>query len=315
MLPFLTLRDGNCVRIVCRELRDAVAEAPWRDAATRIPSTGVGAWHVAFPRAKAANLSDALDRYQARRWQEQLERRRLCDADLACVASCSVVDLSGQSAITDDGLAHLRAVRELKLSGVGVFGIRVERLTDASLRRVNNPALKQLTLDRCAAITGDGLAAFGQLEVLVLRGTNIKPAAFYNLRSLTELTWTGNSPLPEAALLALAAVAPGRLRVLEADNITAAGLRACTGLSTLRLHRPDLRANPLTGADFVSTRPTRALSRLSFRALPSFLFTRPARRATNRRRSTWAASCASSAWAPRATASSSPSRARWKRST
>jgi hypothetical protein len=246
-MPFLTMLDGNVLRICCRELRDTAANAPWLDERTRI--VRAGSWHAAYPRARAANFSAApatdahgqSNRYGAIPDDEAV---RVCDGDLALAAGCFIVDLLGQAAITDVGLKSLRAVRKLR---VGMPGRRRELLvTDAGLAGVNS-GLKELEIHIGTGITGGGggFAHLQRLESLKLHHTTVASAAYASLRSLTTLTFDGwmGEPPGDAALKALAACAPGRLRVLSltgsrGGTLTDVGLAASIGLTSLTVSSP-----------------------------------------------------------------------------
>ena len=56
ILGFLTLRDANNLRSVCKELRDEVADFRWTDMTTRI-CCSLELWRTCFPHAISANLS------------------------------------------------------------------------------------------------------------------------------------------------------------------------------------------------------------------------------------------------------------------
>ena len=56
ILGFFSTREARALRLVCCELREAVAEARWADGETCIKRS-LGAWRACFPRARAANIS------------------------------------------------------------------------------------------------------------------------------------------------------------------------------------------------------------------------------------------------------------------
>ena len=56
ILGFLTMVESNALRGVCMEFREAVMDFPWMDVESRIKGS-VEAWRVAFPAARAANVS------------------------------------------------------------------------------------------------------------------------------------------------------------------------------------------------------------------------------------------------------------------
>ena len=245
LLPYLSLREANCVRITCRELRAAVADAPWVDERTRVFQPKP--FFAAFPHARAANLSGqrAVDHHGKQRGvMERAESLRVCDGDLALAMACHTLDLADQAGITDAGFASLRAVRKLTLGWRSPYDWRQWRvmqpelkLTDAGLRSIGS-TLRELTLYRTTSISGAGFDCLGQLEALELHdASRVPPAAFGSLYSLTTLKLFGAS-FPDEPLRALSAAAPGKLRKLDLHLVhdrfpSDAALRTCTGLTSL----------------------------------------------------------------------------------
>ena len=56
LFPFLDTREACSLRLVCRELKQAVADLPWEDMRTVIRGS-ITLWRACFPRARGANIS------------------------------------------------------------------------------------------------------------------------------------------------------------------------------------------------------------------------------------------------------------------
>jgi hypothetical protein len=238
LLPCLSLRDASCLRVTCRELREAVAEAPWADEKTRVLRPE--AFFSCFPRARAVNLSARTMRMphgQRGYAIDDAEALRVCDRDLALAAACSVVNVQGQIGLSPAGLSSLLAVRKLTLGSEG-YGAEMPdesmRLTNASLRHVI------LWIPRHGNVAVNTFECMGRLETLELHanGRRLPAAAFGYLHSLTALKVVG-AGLSDEALGVLAAAAPGKLLSLDAatSTISDVGLLACTGVTSLSVHR------------------------------------------------------------------------------
>jgi hypothetical protein len=137
---FLTLRDGNELRQLCRLVRGDVAAARWRDAETRIRGS-LAAWRACFPGAVAANLR---------------ERRDLRDADFVHLAGVKVLDMWCCRGITDAGLAHLAGIHTLKMRYcTGITGAGLAHLA----------GIRELNATFCRGITNAGRAFWPGLSV------------------------------------------------------------------------------------------------------------------------------------------------------
>ena len=141
---FLTLRDGNELRQLCRLICGDVAAARWRDAETRIRGS-LAAWRACFPGAVAANLR---------------ERRDLRDADFVHLAGVKVLDMWCCRGITDAGLAHLTGIHTLNMS-------YCTGITDAGLAHLTD--IHTLRMERCEQITAAGLTHLPGIRRLFMR--------------------------------------------------------------------------------------------------------------------------------------------------
>ena len=249
--PFLTLRNASCLRITCKDMREAVAEAPWEDAKTRV--CHLRRFHAAFPRARAVNLSGAGS--VQLRGDPHIDAMRVKPGDMELLRTVATIDLSDQSSLDDASLGKLASVRKLSLGwrlGSGDWrGRALLGVTDAGLLQLPS-CLRELELGGgLAHITGAGFAKMCGLESLSLRGCRIEAANMAFLASLTSLcseSWhmPGISPGDED-MGALAGAAPGRLHQLaivqteqaEFDEVerrlTDEGLRRCKGLVAFSL--------------------------------------------------------------------------------
>ena len=60
ILGYFTTAEAGALRLVCSEMREAVAGAAWFDMKTRIKGS-LASWRACFPKARAANVSKRRD--------------------------------------------------------------------------------------------------------------------------------------------------------------------------------------------------------------------------------------------------------------
>jgi hypothetical protein len=60
ILGFFDTREARAIRLVCSELREAVAVVPWADTETRVRGN-VGGWRASFPRSPTLRLSTSRE--------------------------------------------------------------------------------------------------------------------------------------------------------------------------------------------------------------------------------------------------------------
>jgi hypothetical protein len=147
---FLTTRDGNELRQLCRLIRGDVAAARWRDAVTPIRGS-LAAWRACFPGAVAANVGG---------------RKDLRDADFVRLAGVKLLDMTRCFWITDGGLAHLNGIHTLDMGWC-------TGITNAGLAHL--AGVHTLDLTYCRGITDAGLAHLTGIQQLVMR--HCAPAA------------------------------------------------------------------------------------------------------------------------------------------
>jgi hypothetical protein len=136
ILGFFTMREANVLRLVCSEMREAVAGAAWLDGKTKIEGS-LAAWRACFPKARTANVLGHLD---------------LEDSDFVHLKGIHTLNMAycDQAGITDAAFVHLKGIHTLSMSGCNQVGI-----TDAAF--VNLKGIHTLIFDDCnqAAIAKD----------------------------------------------------------------------------------------------------------------------------------------------------------------
>ena len=75
LLPYFDTREACALRLVCREIRSAVAAHLWQDRKTVILGS-IGGWRACFPRARCANV-----RERDWDWGRACRRAPVVDAD------------------------------------------------------------------------------------------------------------------------------------------------------------------------------------------------------------------------------------------
>ncbi len=172
---FLTMRDGNELRQVCRLVRGDVAAARWRDEETRIWGS-LAAWRACFPGAVAAYLQ---------------ERSDLRDADLAHLAGVKVLYMVSCTGITDAGLAHLTGIHTL-------YMVSCDAITDAGLAHLTG--IHTLIMGGCDGITDAGLAHLTGINTLDMSFCiGITDAGLAHLTGIRQLNMFGCAPAAVAA--------------------------------------------------------------------------------------------------------------------
>jgi hypothetical protein len=177
-----------------------------------------------------------------RRWD------RVTDADFARLAGfekLEALDLDGAGPISDDGLAHLAGMTEMKRLALG--GTKV---TGAGLARLGHmKKLSVLELDRCP-IHDEGLkrlAGFTQMTELSLANAEVSDAGLIHLAGLTRLTkldLQSNKGVSKAGLSHLRGMKALRELNLSWGGLEDEGLAHLKGLTSLT--RLDLTATKVT---------------------------------------------------------------------
>jgi hypothetical protein len=102
LLPFFSIEDANCLRLVCHEFLEDVTSHQWEDKSTVIRGS-VAKWRRCFPRARAANVG------------EFPRSTQITDQD--CVHFAGVLHLNIRlcTSITDKGFLHLQGIKSLNM--------------------------------------------------------------------------------------------------------------------------------------------------------------------------------------------------------
>ena len=111
ILGFFTMEEANALRLVCSEMREAVAGAAWFDMKTRIAGS-LATWRARFPKARAANVE---------------KRRDLADGDFVHLKGVHMLDMSHRN---HPGITDLAFVNRIK--GIHMLCDQ-EGITDAAL--------------------------------------------------------------------------------------------------------------------------------------------------------------------------------------
>ena len=163
LFGFMTMRESNKLRVQCREVRAEVVAFEWADACwerlgdvvddSRVTGN-VAAWRVAFPSARAVNVSDREDLRDADfahirggpRVRLHTVRMQSCKgvtgAAFAHLAGIHTLTMSwcNQLTITDGAFAHLRGIHTLHMGGC-------DQVTDAAFAHLRG--IHTLFMWRC----------------------------------------------------------------------------------------------------------------------------------------------------------------------
>ena len=156
ILGFLTMRQSNALRGVCKEFRGAVMDFPWMDAESRIKGR-IRAWRAAFPAARAVNVSC---------------RYNLVDSDFPHIrgdarARLHTVNMSWCRIVTDAAFVHLQDITDLDMAGCDQATI-----TDAAF--VHLRGIQKLAMSYCnqTTVTAAAIAHLVEICKLETEGCN-----------------------------------------------------------------------------------------------------------------------------------------------
>ena len=104
------MREARAIRLVCVELREAVAVVPWADMVTRIWGN-VGGWLASFPHATKANIFVEHSIPQV--------HNAIVDADFVHIEGIHTLDMTlcCKADITDAAFVHFKGIHTLNMSG------------------------------------------------------------------------------------------------------------------------------------------------------------------------------------------------------
>ena len=165
LLHYFDTREACALRLVCREMRSAVAAHQWQDRATVIQGS-IGGWRACFPRARCANV-------RMMTWQGGIVRRTpVVDADFVHFVGLWELNMDGCRAVTDAAFVHLRGIRVLYTGGCDQPAI-----TDAGLPLL--VGIQSLGIRGCRKDTLSA-AAFAPLKLFCV-GNHYVPQTGYSL--------------------------------------------------------------------------------------------------------------------------------------
>ena len=145
LFPFFDTREACSLRLVCRELKQAVADFPWEDMGTVIRGS-IALWRACFPRAIGANV---------RRYDPNggpVRRAPVVDADFVHFVGLRALNMTRCTQVTDAAFVHLRGIERLNMTWCDQATI-----TDAAFEHLKG--IHSLVMQWCrqATITGSGL--------------------------------------------------------------------------------------------------------------------------------------------------------------
>ena len=113
LFPFFDTREACSLRLVCRELKQAVADFPWEDMDTVIRGS-LAQWRACFPRARGANVGQ---RVRDGLYQNPNGRRTaVVDGDFVHFVGLRALNMSYCRQVTDAAFVHLRGIEKLNMS-------------------------------------------------------------------------------------------------------------------------------------------------------------------------------------------------------
>ena len=109
LFPFFDTREACSLRLVCRELKQAVADFPWEDMGTVIRGS-IALWRACLPRARGANVR-MYDLHEG-----PVRRIPVVDGDFVHFVGLRALNMSCCWQVTDAAFVHLRGIQELDMS-------------------------------------------------------------------------------------------------------------------------------------------------------------------------------------------------------
>ena len=191
LLPYFDTREACTLRLVCREMRSAVAAHQWQDRETVILGS-ISRWRACFPRARCANV---------RMWAfvgGMVRRAPVVEADFVHFVGLWELNMAKCTAVTDAAFVHLRGIRVLDMSLCSQ-----PTITDAGLARL--VGIKKLCIVGCdqATLTDAAFAPLRGIRALNMsQCPQFTDAAFTHLKGIhTLLMWFCHQPtITDAAL-------------------------------------------------------------------------------------------------------------------
>ena len=222
IMSYLRQTEALPLRAASRTCRDAVAEHAWDDSDPDCHAEGdfeelglirgsLAAWRRCFPCARAADLSGNATSDEGMASLRGVER--------VWLRSCHM---------TDAGLAHLHAARELDVSAC-------MSISDAGLAHLG--ACRSLSIAFCSQITDAGLAHLGGLHTLSIAGCGegLTDAGLAHLTRLTTLDMSYCEHITDAGLAHLRGIHTLNMSWCHNPALTGAGLAHLVQAHTLDL--------------------------------------------------------------------------------
>ena len=235
LLPYFDTCEACALRLVCREMRSAMAAHQWQDRETVILGS-IGGWRACFPRARCANV-------RCFRHSPVYRKAPVVDADFVHFVGLWELNMARCVEVTDAAFVHLRGIRVLDMSNCNQHTI-----TDAGLAHL--VGIQKLCMWGCsqATLTDAAFAALRGIRVLNMSlCPQITDAAFVHLKGIhTLLIWACHHPtITDAALAHLKGI---RCLVLDHCSIpfTEVGLVHLRGIT--RLHMEGANAASVAAA-------------------------------------------------------------------
>jgi len=170
---FLTYKDANSLRLVCKELRDEVSDFRWMDSKTRINGS-LKLWRTCFRNAKAANVSMA---------REHSYHDHISDSEFVYLRGIHTLNMSkcnDEYTITDAAFVHLKGIHTLNMSCC-----KQDTITDAAF--VHLKGIHTLDMSHCNQITDAAIVHLKGIHTLNTYGCDFTDAIVVHLKGIHTL--------------------------------------------------------------------------------------------------------------------------------
>jgi hypothetical protein len=208
LLPFFDTREACSLRLVCRELKQAVADFPWEDMGTVIRGS-IALWRACLPRARGANVGQRIG--DGLYHNPNGRRTAVVDGDFVHFVGLRALNISLCRKVTDAAFVHLRGIERLDMSHcdqptitdaafahlVGIQRLSIwycdqATITDAAF--VHLKGIKVLNMSMCSQLTDAAFEHLKGIHTLFMwrcSQATITDAAFEHLKGIHSLVMTG----------------------------------------------------------------------------------------------------------------------------
>ena len=243
LFPFLDTREASSLRLVCRELKQAVADFPWEDMGTVIRGS-IALWRACFPRARGANVGERVGDGEGLNPNGRLTD--VVDGDFVHFVGLRALNMSCCWQVTDAAFVHLRGIESLNMHWCNQTSI-----TDAAF--VHLRGIQELDMSFCsqATITDAAFAhlvGIQRLSIWYCDQATITDAAFVHLKGIKMLNMGYCTQLTDAAFEHLKGIHTLFMLVCSQATITDAAFEHLKGIHSLDMHC--CRQVTITGAGF-----------------------------------------------------------------